>query len=324
MKKILVSTGILAIAMATAFSQLPRTLIAAGNKVFVLEQDKTVSWIYQSSDGGLYDAWPLESGNVLFSTKYGVYEVSPQKEIVWEYTVEKNGLNEIEACQPLDNGKVLIVDAGNNRLIELNQAKEVVAEIPLPSKAENIHWRYRLGRKTKRGNYLVAMLPDKIIEVDKSGKIRREIDLKEYGELQGQGMLHSFEVLELDDGNLLLSTGFDGRWLEINAEGSLIWEFSKNTNPDIEICFAGGAQQLENGNFILCNADYHTTDPQKQKVQLLELTPDNKIVNTVLFDDLAQSIPLNKEKIKTMNYLHLIGAKTFESFSYSVKDDSPH
>jgi hypothetical protein len=311
MKKIIAFTIILFFALTTAFAQIPRMLIAAGNKVFVLEPDKTVSWIYKAKEGGLYDAWPLETGNVLFSTRCGVYEVTPQKKIVWEYIVENNSSNEIESCQPISNGNVLIVDAGNNRLIELNQAKEVVVEIPLPSKSENVHWRYRLGRKNKRGNYLIAMLPDKIIEVDKRGKLHREIDLKRYGETQGQGMLHSFDVLELDDGNLLVSTGFDGRWLEIDAEGNLVWEFSKNTHPDIEICFAGGAEQLENGNFILCNADYHTTDPKQQKVQLLELTPDNKIVNRILFDDLAQFIELNKEKNKKMNYIHLIGAKTF-------------
>ncbi|VGO19532.1 hypothetical protein SCARR_01591 [Pontiella sulfatireligans] len=311
MRKTAALSVILICSVTAAFAQLPRLLVAGGNKVFVLEPDKTVSWVYQANAGGLYDAWPLESGHVLFSTRCGVHEVTPQKKIVWEYVLEKKRGVEIDACQPLENGNVLMIDSGNNRLVEVNKDNDIVVEVLLPSTSEKIHWRYRLGRKNRRGNYLVAMLPDKIIEVDAAGKLHREIDLKRYGKPQGQGMLHSFEVLELDDGNLLVSTGFDGRWLEIDADGNAVWEFSKQTHPDIEICFAGGAQQLENGHFILCNADYHTTDPEQQKVQLLEVTPDHKIVNRVLFDELAPLIQLNKEKGKNMDYIHLIGAKPF-------------
>jgi hypothetical protein len=261
-----------------ALAQMPRMLVAAGDKVFTLEPDKSVSWVL---DGQrlLFDAWPLANGNVLFSSKFAVYEVNPEKQVVWQYDVEPDSSNEIDACQPLDNGNVLIMDSGSNRLIEVNRAKEIQVEIQLPSKEENPHRRYRIARKTSSGKYHIAMLPDRVLEYAADGKLLRELDLKTLGAAQGE--LHSFEILDLPNGNLLISTGFDGRWLEVTPENRVVWEVSKKTMPDLKVGFAAGAIRLPSGNTILCNGDWHTKDPEVQKMQLLETTQDHEVVWSV-------------------------------------------
>ena len=55
----------------------------------------------------LHDVWGLKNGNVLISgTVQGVQEVTPDKEVVWQYK-DPNGDN-IYSCQPLPNGDVVV------------------------------------------------------------------------------------------------------------------------------------------------------------------------------------------------------------------------
>ena len=74
----------------------------------------------------------------------GVKEVSPEGEVVWEYT----GANSCYGCQPLPNGNVLIADFGGGRAVEVNREKEVVWE----HKEGNICDAFRLPN----GNTLIT------------------------------------------------------------------------------------------------------------------------------------------------------------------------
>lgn len=272
-------------ASRVAGAEMPRMLLAAGDKVFVMEPSKSVSWTFGGKGAGVYDAWPMANGNVLFSSKFSVCEVTPEKQIVWEYQVEPNAeTSEIDSCQPLENGNILIMDSGHNRLIEVNRAKEIKVEIPLPSKVEGPHGRYRIGRKSSRGTYLIGMLQDRVQEYAADGKLLRDIDLKTLG--TPQGAFYVFEIVELKNGNLILSTGFDGRWLEVTPDNKIVWEVSKKTMPGLNICFAGGAVRLPNGHTILCNGDWHATHADHQEVQLLEVTSDYRVAWSVLHSDL--------------------------------------
>ncbi|MFA6173354.1 MAG: hypothetical protein WC701_06670 [Kiritimatiellales bacterium] len=288
-------------------AEMPRMLLAAGNKVFVMESDKSVSWVFAGA-GGVYDAWPMTNGNVLFSSKFAVLEVTPEKKTVWEYRVEPNAkLNELDSCQLLENGNILIMDSGHNRLIEVNRAKEILVEIPLPSKAESPHARYRIGRKTVRGTYLVGMLQDRVQEYAANGTLLREINLKTLGTQQGGFFV--FDIVELKNGNLIISTGFDGRWLEVTPDNKIVWEVSKKTMPELNICFAGGAVRLPDGNTILCNGDWHVKKEANQAVQLLEVTPDYRIAWSVSHSDLEGRIAPVQEKENKLAQFQLTQVK---------------
>jgi hypothetical protein len=106
---------LLSLSIKSGYSQIPCVVIAGGQQIFVLEPDKTVSWFFGGYEG-VYDVWPMLAGNFLFSHRYGVCEVNKDKKIAWEYSVERNPLNEINPCQPLDNGNILILDSRNTIL----------------------------------------------------------------------------------------------------------------------------------------------------------------------------------------------------------------
>jgi hypothetical protein len=263
-------------------------LLAAGNQIFVLEPDLKISWVYDSLKGA-FDVWPLPNGNFLFSQKTGVFEVTYNKKIIWQYPDETDlTKSEINSCQPLSNGNILIMDSYNNRLIEVTRKKKIVTEIKLPSEVVNPYMRYRSGRKTRHGTYLVGMLPDKVLEYKRNSELIREIDLTKYG-IQKE-FFFIFEILDLDNGNLLISTGYDGRFLEITPKNELVWEVSKKTCPWLDIRFAAGALRLKNGNTIICNGDWHVKRNEEQALPLLEITPDYKPLWTAKYDDLKGKI----------------------------------
>ena len=293
----------------SAYSQVPRMVIAGGQQIFVIEPDRSVSWVFGCYDG-VYDVWPLSNGNFLFSHKYGVCEVSHGKKIVWEYSLEHNALNEINSCQPLDDGNILILDSGNNRLIEVNRKKDIMVEIKLPSTAKSPHDRYRIGRKTKK-SYYVSMLPYKVLKFDRNGKQTFEINMNVFGKQNKP--FYAFETLPLKSGNLLFSTGYDGRFLEVTPDSKVVWEVSEKTIPWLKIQFSGGAVRLSNGNTILCNADWHVTNKDKQEFQLLEITKDYKLVWAIKYDDLSGLVEPYLEKKTGMNEFRVTQVKIIDN-----------
>lgn len=291
------------------YSQIPRMVIAGGQQIFVIEPDKSVSWVFGGYDG-VYDVWPLSNGNFLFSHKYGVCEVNPGKKIVWEYSLEHNALNEINSCQPLDNGNILILDSGNNRLIEVNRKKDIMVEIKLPSTAKSPHDRYRIGRKIKK-SYYVSMLPDKVLKFDRNGKQTCEINMNVFGKQNEP--FYAFETLPLKGGNLLFSTGYDGRFLEVTPDSKVVWEVSEKTMPWLKIQFSGGAVRLSNGNTILCNADWHIKDHEAQEYQLLEITKDYKLGWAIKYSDLSGLVEPYLEKKTGMNEFRVTQVKIIDN-----------
>jgi hypothetical protein len=66
----------------------------------------------------------LPGGNILFAHRNGVKEVTPGKEVVWEYSAPASA--EVHSAQPLPDGEVLVVECGTKRIVEVTTA------LPLP------------------------------------------------------------------------------------------------------------------------------------------------------------------------------------------------
>jgi hypothetical protein len=60
----------------------------------------------------------LPGGNILFAYRNGVKEVTPGKEVVWEYSAPASA--EVHSAQPLPDGKVLVVECGTKRIVEVD------------------------------------------------------------------------------------------------------------------------------------------------------------------------------------------------------------
>ncbi len=251
------------------------------NKVFLVNKDGEIEWEYPARRP--QDAWLLPNGNILLTHLKGVQEVTRDKKVVWEYKTAAS--NEIHACQPLPNGVVMVAESGPCRIIEVDRAGKIVAEVKLTTNSKRAHGQMRGSRKLANGNYLIGQYSDGVVrEYDPSGKIVWQYKPKK-----------AFGGIRLPNGNTLMATGDGHQVIEVDPKGKVVWEINENDLPGNPLRFVAGMQRLPNGNTVICNWGGH--GHVGQQPQIVEVTRDKKVVSA-LHDD---------ERFKTISGVFIIG-----------------
>ncbi|HEY6168733.1 MAG TPA: hypothetical protein VI454_11885 [Verrucomicrobiae bacterium] len=260
-----------------------------GGKVCVVSAEGKIEWQYDCKNP--QDCWRLPNGNYLFCFVSGALEVTPtaEKKIVWEYKAPTDVKVEVHACQPLPDGKVMIVECGTSRIIEVDRAGKITKEIKLTTKPDvKLHNQFRGTRKLANGHYLVCFKGEgKIVELDGGGKVLREIKVP--------GDPH--EVVPLAKGGLLVTCGDGHKVLEFDAKEKVVWELNENDLPGNTLRLMAGCQRLPNGNTVFCN--YLGHGHLGEQPQFFEVTRDKKVVWQ--FDDHAH--------FKTINQIQVLDVK---------------
>ncbi len=258
-----------------------------GGKVCVVSAEGKIEWEYPCK--APQDCWQLPNGNFLFCFVSGALEVKTDKTIVWEYKAPTDVKVEVHACQPLPEGRVMIVEGGTSRIIEVDRAGKIAKEIKLTTTPEvKLHNQFRGTRKLANGHYLVCFKGEgKVVELDGSGKVLREIKVP--------GDPH--EVVPLPDGHLLITCGDGHKVLELDAKEKIVWELGENDLPGNALRLMAGCQRLPNGNTVFCN--YLGHGHLGEQPQFIEVTRDKKVVWQ--FDDHAH--------FKTINQIQVLDVK---------------
>ncbi|MDR0902079.1 MAG: hypothetical protein LBM92_04845, partial [Opitutaceae bacterium] len=243
------------------------------NKVYVMNAAGEIVWDYPARNP--QDVWMLGNGNILFASLRAVREVTPQKEVVWEHTVEAP--NETPTCQPLPNGNVLVGIVGECRLVEVNRKGEIVHELKLATPVTRPHQQFRLCRKTPEGTYLVPFTDEGAV---------REYNAR--GEIVRNFPKIAFPVcaVRLSNGNTLV-TG-DRTVTEYDPANKIVWQLNTAYDVfDIDIGILAGVQRLPNGNTVVCNWNSQNRDG-KRAAHIFELTPDKRVVWEVNTDKIGK------------------------------------
>ena len=257
-----------------AFCLLPVLLHAAhpflctdssGGKVAVVAADGTIAWEFACQHP--QDCWALPEGNFLFCHAGGVIELTSDRRVAWEY--KAGAQTEVHACQPLPDGRVLLVENGPCRLIEVDRAGRIAKEIKLapPPASVSLHDQFRGVRKTKDGHYLVSRKGEhQVEELDPSGKVLREIKVP--------GDVH--EAVPLPDGHLLITCGDGHQVLELDATLKTVWSLGEHEVPGNPLRLVAGVQRLPNGNTVVCN--YLGHGHLGEQPHFFEITRDKQVV----------------------------------------------
>jgi hypothetical protein len=241
-----------------------------------------VVWQYsipiKDADGTLQelgDATLLSNGNILFCRKVGASEVTPDKRIVWDFPAPKGF--EIHSVQPLGLDRVLLVEQGNPaRLMIIEKAtgkieKELTLPVPDPTKP---HLQFRRVRLTKAGTFLAGHLDNnKVVEYDGNGKA-----IWSFATPGGP-----WDAVRLKNGNTLISS-YHNTILEVTPEGKIAWRLTPDDLPGIKCFIFQEVSRLANGNTVICNwcpADLKDPKSWTGTVQVIEVTPDKKVVWTL-------------------------------------------
>jgi PQQ-like domain len=233
-------------------------------RVSEVTADGNVVWDYACKNP--QDVWRLKNGNTLLCFATGAREVTRDKKVVWEYTAPAGV--EVHSCEPIPDGRVMVVECGTSRIVEIDRQGRIAHEIKLvtaPSIA--VHNQFRGARRLPNGHYVVTFKGEgKIVEVDRTGRV--------VSELKVPGDPH--EVIPLRRGHLLVTCGDGHKVLEVDAHGKMVWELNENDVPGNTLRLMAGAQRLPNGNTLCCN--YLGHGHLGEQPHFFEITPDKKLV----------------------------------------------
>lgn len=206
-----------------------------------------------------------------------------------------NGHGEVEWEHRIDNIHDLHHLPGGNVLFQTNMQHLVEVD----PKTNKTVWEYDAGKMNGNAGKRVEVhafqrLPDgntmiaesgvgRIIEVDREGKIVRQIKLKV---AKNDPHRDTRLVRKLDNGHYLVAHEGEGAVREYDAEGNVVWDypvplFGKQRKgghgPEAFGNAVFSALRLPNGNTLIGTGNGHS---------VLEVTPDKKIVWEVHQDDL--------------------------------------
>lgn len=251
-----------------------------GGQVCIVSAKGEIEW--RATAKAPQDCWQLANGNILFCHVSGAIEMTRDNKVAWEYKAPAKV--ECHACQPLPDGRVLVVEGGTSRIIEVGRDGKIAKEVKLTTTTTNTHNQFRGTRKLPNGHYLVcAKGESKVKEVDDTGKVLREVSVK--------GDPH--EVLSLPNGNWLITCGDGHKVVEIDPAGKTVWELNENDVPGNPLRLMAGVQRLPNGNTIFCN--YLGHGHIGKQPMFFELTPEKQLVWQ--FDDHARFRTINQIQV---------------------------
>ncbi len=258
--------------------------------VTVREADGTTSWEIPCAHNS-HDLQVLANGNVLVhAAPDRIKEVTPGKEVVWEWqstpVAPYTGIVEIHGFQRLADGRTMIAETGNLRIIEVDAKGTIVAAVPLKVEKPSWHRDTRRVRKTAAGTYLVAHEGLGLVrEYDAAGTVTWEYAIDLNGQPRtpnhdGHGT-EVFNAIRLPNGNTLIGGGNNNRVIEVTPAKQVVWsierdELKRADGRPIHLCWVTSLHALPNGNVVVGN-----THAGPEQPQMLEVTRGKQVVWTL-------------------------------------------
>ena len=199
--------------------------------------------------------------------------VEADGKISWE--MKWGGIHDISV---LENGNVM-VQQNMRKVVEIDsKTKKILWEYDSSKMNGNEGQRIEVHafQPLKNGHVMIAESgPARIIEIDRDGKIHKEIKLK-----VDNRNPHTDTRLtrQLDNGHYLACHEADGTLREYDGEGKIVWEYKVpmfdkmpkgGHGPEAFGNKLFGAVRLKNGNTLIATGNGHS---------VLEVTPDAEIV----------------------------------------------
>ncbi len=203
---------------------------------------------------------------VLIGTENGYEERSIK---TGKVVSQVNGFPGTIAARRLKNKNTILVglnwqDKEGITLIELDKSGGVVSTINYPG------FDYaRLVRETPKGTFLITS-NQLVIEGNRDGEIIWK------AQIGGRENPHAWQAIRLTDGKTIVAGGYGGSIQVFNNKSTLVRAFC---GPEEERGnFYSGLQILQNGNIIVTNWQGHGPDQGDLGTQLLEFSPEGKVI----------------------------------------------
>jgi hypothetical protein len=241
-------------------------------KIFIVRGGKIV-WSYDDAagKGEISDMVMLSNGNILYAHQFGVTEIAPDKQVVWNYDVPTG--HEIHTAVPIGKDRVLYIMNGDPGAVlrVVNIATGAIEkELPLAVKQPvSVHGQFRHARLTPAGTLMVAHMDlGKVVEYDSNGH--------ELWSFPGPSV---WSADPLANGNVLITDRIGVR--EVTRRGDTVWRWTPADAPGYKFASLQEARRLANGDTVInnwVNEWTNNADNAPGSVQAIEVNPAKQIV----------------------------------------------
>ncbi|HYL21988.1 MAG TPA: PQQ-binding-like beta-propeller repeat protein [Gemmatimonadales bacterium] len=216
----------------------------ADNRVMLVDHEGRIVWQYGTfgvtgADANQLNtpvqATYLPTGNVLITDQSNerIIEVErAHNAIVWQYGTTgvigagADQLNNPNSAELLANGHILISDENNNRAIEVDRAKNVVATFTAGGTTSGVAFSSRLAN----GHTLITDSNNsRIVEVDANDQVVWQY-VTNTDPASNPAPLPT-RAVRLRDGNTLISDQFNHRVIEVSSAGRIVLTFGTLNTP---------------------------------------------------------------------------------------------
>ncbi|WP_420792914.1 hypothetical protein [Lentisphaera marina] len=188
---------------------------------------------------------------------------------------------------------------GPKAIIEMSPEGKIRKMIKLPYLRSQLRHQMKMVRKLDDGGYIVsASGENKVFILNSKGNIQRVIDLNKLEAPLKAKRIHGVKML--DNGNVLVGTGYGACLVEIDPNDKIVWSLTPQDVPDIKLTYVGGFQIRENGNLIIAAYDsqYPVFELTREKtivwkIKRGETKEVNKPSNIVLIGDDIEGFAAN-------------------------------
>lgn len=238
------------------------------NKIVLLDKKtKQALWSHELNPGDECNCVSYnKKGQILYAYRKGAKLITKDHQTVWDYKVDGEG--ELHTASVLPDGGYLLGIAGRPaRIVELDKEGKVRKEVTYDTQIGSLHGQFRQIRKARNGNYLLPLMArHTVVEIDGDGQLIRSFP--------AEG--NTFAVLELKNGNLLISCGDAHSYLEVDrSTASLVKKVKQNDTEGVAWQFVAEIAPMKD-HFFVCNWAGHSS--VKDEPSLVELDADGKVV----------------------------------------------
>lgn len=210
-----------------------------------------------------------KKGDILFSYRRGARLIDRTGKTIWDFK-EMVDTAEMQTAVELPDGNFMVASCDNPmRIVELDSMGTPIKEIKYDLGIKNPHGQFRVVAKSTNGNYLIPIMSQgAVLEINSAGD---SINTYKTGGVP-------FAIVELSNGNLLVSCGDAHSLVEVNrATGEAKTVLSQNDVQGATFQFVAGAAVLPNGNTIVSNWLGHIEGPCDD-LQIVEFDTNKKMV----------------------------------------------
>lgn len=306
------------IAMTLQMSAEERFLLAADNQVIEVNRaGKVTDILKHPGHGGIYDAWRLPDGGMVYSHRGGLAVFDGNKNLLMEHAaIRSDKGSEANSCAVLEGGSLFaLMDSGACQIRTVDRTGTIMSETPLPDLSdEPLHFRYRTIRQVPGANAFWACQYGRktLLKVEaKTGTILQSIPLDPLLS-PTSAVKKAFAVAQCGDGTLFVATSTGCQLLRINESGKKLAGWTSQ-ELGISCRYLLGMQYLKNGNVMVACGDYHLKSAGEGGDLLAEIDQNGRVTWQLQRGQLVDQIEGAVDKTTGMEEMRITNVHVYDN-----------